>query len=233
MKKYDAIFFDLDGTLLPMDNRAFTEGYLGMLCKAVAHLGYTPKELVGAMWQGVGAMMKNDGLRKNYDAFWETFSRPFGEKVYADIPVFDAFYEKEFCGAVRFTQPTELAVEAVRLARAAADKVILATNPLFPTVAVRERLRWTGLSMEDFDYVTDYSNSSFCKPNPRYYMEIAEKCGVDLTRSLMVGNNAEEDAKASMAAGMQTYLVTDCLIAEGDLPDCPKGSMADLLEFLR
>ena len=62
---------------------------------------------------------------------------------------------------------------------------------------------------------------------------LAEKCGVDLTRSLMVGNNAEEDAKASLAAGMQTYLVTDCLIAEGEVPACPAGSMADLLEFLR
>ena len=233
MKKFDAILFDLDGTLLPMDNEEFTKGYLGMLAKAMAPHGYAPEMLIPAMWKGVGAMVKNDGSRKNFDAFWAAFSAPFGEKIYQDIPVFDAFYEKEFCAAVRFTQPSAAAKTAVELAHAAADKVILATNPLFPMVAVKERMRWVGLVPEDFDYITHYENSYFCKPNPKYYTEIAENCGIDLANSLMIGNNAAEDAAAAMAAGLSAYLVTDCLISDGELPDCPRGSMKDLLKFLQ
>ena len=33
MKKYEAILFDLDGTLLPMDNDLFIKTYLGLLAK--------------------------------------------------------------------------------------------------------------------------------------------------------------------------------------------------------
>ncbi len=175
---------------------------------------------------------KNDGTKKNADAFWDAFAAILGEKVYADIPHFDKFYSEEFCGAVRFTQPTPIAKKIVAAARKCADQVILATNPLFPTVAVTERLRWAGLSPADFDYVTDYDNSHFCKPNPKYYLEIAEKCGFDPKNALMIGNNAEEDIRASAAAGLSAYLVTDCLICEGEMPDCPQGSLAEICTLL-
>jgi len=28
-------------------------------------------------------------------------------------------------------------------------------------------------------------------------------------------------------------LITDCLIAQGELPDCPRGSFEELLSFLK
>jgi ribonucleotide monophosphatase NagD (HAD superfamily) len=48
----------------------------------------------------------------------------------------------------------------------------------------------------------------------------------------MIGNNAEEDIAAAQAAGLSTFLLTDCLIAEGELPETPKGSFPELIEFL-
>lgn len=233
MKKFDAILFDLDGTLLPMDNNEFTKGYLGMLAKAVAPLGYTAQTLVPAMWKGVGAMVKNDGTKTNADAFWGAFAALLGDKVYDDIPQFDAFYRGGFAKAICFTQPSADAKAAVDLAHGCADKVILATNPLFPKVAQKERMRWAGLTMADFDLVTDYENSHFCKPNPQYYLEIAAKCGFDPQNALMIGNNAEEDAAASMAAGLSAYLTTDCLICEGEMPSCPTGTFKEMMEWLK
>lgn len=232
MKKYSAVLFDLDGTLLPMDYDGFLKGYLGLLSQNVAHLGYDAKELVGAMWQGVYAMVKNDGAKTNCDMFWQCFAGTFGEKVYNDIPIFDKFYTNEFHKAKAFTSENPLAKEAVRLVRAAADKVILATNPIFPTEAVESRLSWIGLSYADFDFVTDYSNSGFCKPNPKYYLDIAEKMDVDPAKCLMVGNNTEEDIVAGAAAGMDTYLITDCLICEKEMPECKSGSFDEFLEFI-
>ncbi len=38
--KYQAIFFDLDGTLLPMDNDRFTQGYFHLLAQTAAPYGY-------------------------------------------------------------------------------------------------------------------------------------------------------------------------------------------------
>lgn len=231
--KYQAILFDLDGTLLPMDNDAFTKGYFKLLAKAASVHGYTFETLIPAMWKGVTAMVRNDRSKLNRDAFWDVFAGIFGEEAYTHIPTFDAFYGNEFYKAKDFTAPNPLAAEAVKLAHEKADKVVLATNPLFPEVAIKARLDFIGLKLSDFDLVTTYDNFGSCKPNPLYYNEIAEKIDVDPKNCLMIGNNAEEDIEASQAAGLSTYLVTDCLIANGDLPDTPKGSFAEMVEFLK
>lgn len=231
---YQAILFDLDGTLLPMDYEEFTRGYFGLLAKAAAPCGYTKETLIPAMWKGVAAMVKNDGRCPNKDAFWSTFAGFFGEQVYEHIPVFDAFYSREFHGAKACTQPTPLAAEAVALAHDKADTVVLATNSIFPRVAVDTRLGWAGVSPDAFDLITDYENSTTCKPNPAYYREICEKLSLDPARCLMVGNNAQEDIEAATACGMDTYLITDCLINEKDtLPDGPHGTFAELIAYLK
>ena len=94
--KITTVFFDLDGTLLPMDQDVFVKTYFKLLAKKVAPLGYEPASLVDNIWAGTAAMVKNDGSRKNADAFWTQFSKTYGDKVYNDIPVFDEFYSNEF-----------------------------------------------------------------------------------------------------------------------------------------
>lgn len=229
---YEAILFDLDGTLLPMDNDAYTKGYLGLLAREMMPHGYDPKALVSGMWKGVKAMVQNDGTRLNHERFWEVFSEEIGRDVTRDIPIFDRFYEQAFRETISLTAPTPLSRRAVELARKKAEKVVLATNPFFPPVAVKERMGFTGLYPEDFDYVTHYENSGTCKPNPAYYLEITKKLGLDPRRCLMIGNNAEEDIRAAQAVGMDTYLLTDCLIAEGEIPPCKSGTFEDLILFL-
>ena len=148
------------------------------------------------------------------------------------LPYFFAV-EQGFHKAIAFTQPTPLAAKAVELARAKAEHVVLATNPLFPEVAVRSRLKWAGVSYDCFDLVTDYSNSCTCKPNPAYFLEITGKLGVDPRKCLMIGNNVQEDIEAAAAAGMDTFLLTDCLISkDGSVPESPQGSFAELIDFL-
>ena len=168
-----AILFDLDGTLLPMDNDYFTKVYFQHLAATAAQWGYTDaKLLVKAVWAGVESMVKNDGSRTNYDAFWQTFGAVMGPDSLKDIPKFSTFYENDFHKARSATSPAPLAGKAIELAHQKADKVILATNPIFPANGDATRLSWIGLKMEDFDLVTDYQNSCHCKPNPAYYQDI-------------------------------------------------------------
>lgn len=230
--KYKAILFDMDGTLLPMDNDEFTRGYFGLLIGAVGHFGYNKDNLIPAMWKGVEAMVRNDGSVNNEARFWQVFEKIFGKEVYEQIPTFDAFYKSGFHKAKALTKPTPLAKRAVTAAHSAAERVAVATNPLFPAVAIDARLSWADLSSADFDLVTTYENSHFCKPNPKYYLEICEKLGVEPKDCLMVGNNTKEDIWAADKIGMDTYLVTDCLIDEDDCPDCKRGSFLELCEFL-
>ena len=94
--KLTTILFDLDGTLLPMDNDAFTRGYFKLLAAKLAPHGYEPQKLVDAIWSGTAAMVRNDGTRSNEDAFWEDFTGTYGDKAAADTPLFNEFYENEF-----------------------------------------------------------------------------------------------------------------------------------------
>ena len=51
-----AVLFDLDGTLLPMDNDYFTKCYLKLLGKKFYELGYDGEKAIKGVWNvGRGA----------------------------------------------------------------------------------------------------------------------------------------------------------------------------------
>ncbi|MEE1023815.1 MAG: HAD family hydrolase, partial [Acutalibacteraceae bacterium] len=54
------VLFDLDGTLLPMDQDVFIKDYFKRICTKLAPYGYDPKQLVDAIWQGTEGMIKNN-----------------------------------------------------------------------------------------------------------------------------------------------------------------------------
>ena len=164
------VLFDLDGTLLPMDQDKFVKAYFTALAKKLIPLGYEPSKIADSVWKATIAMIKNDGSETNEKVFWNAFSKIYGEKVYNDIPIFNSFYENEFESLKKFCGNNPLAVETIKIAKEKNYKLILATNPVFPKVATNARTRWAGLNPDDFEYITTYDNSKFCKPNPKYYM---------------------------------------------------------------
>ncbi len=228
------VLFDLDGTLLPMDQDEFTKVYFGLLAKKLAPYGYAPKQLVDAIWAGTAAMVGNDGKRRNEAVFWDCFQERFGPKVYEDLPVFEDFYTNEFAGAKAACGFNPEAARSVRAIRHSGCRVVLATNPLFPSVATQARIRWAGLEPEDFEFYTTYENSSFCKPNLEYYREILARLNVGPAECLMVGNDVAEDMVARKL-GMRVFLLTDCLLnKEGqDITRFPRGSFPELMEYIK
>ena len=90
------VLFDLDGTLLPMDQDAFVKDYFGRIAAKLAPQGYEPQKLVETIWRGTGAMVKNDGSKTNEEAFWEVAASVYGEQILKDKRFFDEFYETEF-----------------------------------------------------------------------------------------------------------------------------------------
>lgn len=228
-----AILFDLDGTLLPMDQDLFLKYYFGTLAQKLMPLGYNKDTLINNIWAGTKSMVMNNGNKTNEEAFWDTFCALAGKDCRKDEPVFDSFYRNEFIAAKNACQPTPAAKEVVEFIKAAGKRMILATNPIFPAVATENRAVWAGLPTEDFELITTYENSSYCKPNPKYYTEIMEKTGLKPEECLMVGNNAEEDMIAE-TLGMKVFLLTDCLINEknGDISRYPQGGFEELREYL-
>ncbi len=229
-----AILFDLDGTLLPMDQGEFTSGYFKLLAGKMAPYGYDPKLLTDSLWLGVGAMVINDSAQTNAERFGAVFDCAMGRSCKADEPVFDSFYREEFRQSVEYTRPTSLSAKPVAAAREKAERVILATNPLFPRCGQTTRLGFVGLADTDFDWVTDYENSRFCKPNPAYYREILARFGLRPEDCLMIGNDMEEDVVPAAELGMDAFLVTDCLINPREREFfTPHGTLADALAFVQ
>lgn len=231
--KITTILFDLDGTLLPMDNDEFTKGYFKLLAAKLAPHGYELKQLVEAIWAGTAAMVKNDGKQSNEAAFWKKFSEIYGEKVLADKPLFDEFYEKDFQKAKELCKVNPKAAIAVHTVKEIGFQVALATNPIFPASATESRIRWAGLEPEDFELFTTYENIGYCKPNPDYYREIAKRLGVEPEQCLMVGNDVTEDMIAE-TVGMKVFLLSDCLINKErkDIDQYKRGGFDQLLEYI-
>ena len=109
-----AVLFDLDGTLLPMDQDLFVKTYLKHLAIKLAPFGYETEKFMKAMWLGVGAMIENDGAVLNEKRFWEVFCGFFGEKALSDLPYFDEFYRNEFMKAKDACGFNEKAAATVR-----------------------------------------------------------------------------------------------------------------------
>ena len=222
----NTVLFDLDGTLLPMEQKLFMRRYLSLLSAKLAAYGVEPQAMQQALWRGTEAMVKNDGSQSNRQRFWNSFAADLGQKIRDLEPVINDFYRHEFNAARDAVMPNPLAREVIESLQNKGYTLALATNPLFPLVAIDTRLRWVGLSCADFAYISDYENSRYCKPHSGYFKAVLEELGKRPEEALMVGNNINEDM-AAKELGIQVYLITDCMEGEGTISQYPHGSFAE------
>lgn len=229
----NTVLFDLDGTLLPMDQDEFVKAYFKELAAKGISLDYEPKKMVQAVLDGFEAMVRNDGTATNEELFWETFKEDFGSDVHSHVSEFERFYANEYRRVKNVVHPTPLAGQYIKILRSKGYRIILATNPVFPRVAILERIRWAGMDPGDFDLITTYEDFHFAKPNLAYYQEIIDKMGREPQDCIMIGNDVQEDMCAARL-GMDTFLVTDDLInTTGEDISCyTRGDRTALLDFI-
>ncbi len=201
-----------------MDQGRFIKGYIEALAAKVASV--TPAQpFINALLEATAAMVRQpEAGRKNEERFWQQFYRrlplPSGQMEL----LVDDFYRREFDGLQKTTYASEVAEEAVRAVKEAGRTAVLATNPLFPRLAVEKRLSWAGVAPELFAHITTYESEYYCKPDVRYYKDLLKRLCILPEECLMVGNDVEEDLIAG-TIGVQTVLVTDCLINAKGLPE--------------
>ncbi|MBN2695999.1 MAG: HAD family hydrolase [Bacilli bacterium] len=204
------IMFDLDGTLLPLDETKFMQLYFSGLKAMFQSRGLSADMLEESIWVGTKAMVQNDGSMTNEDRFWKTFEgHGYGyRKDYDDV--FLDFYRNQFEIVRQSTSLNPAFSQMVKELKQKGYRVVLATNPVFPEVATRQRVAWAGLEWSDFEIVTTFENSCYAKPGLDYYNSLIDSLGVKPEECLMVGNDAEEDMIAGKL-GCRTFLLVDCL----------------------
>lgn len=229
-----AVLFDLDGTLLKMDQDEFVKTYFKYLAKHLAPRGYESDKLLKVFWAGVNAMVANSGEVTNEEAFWKVFVEAYGEESIKDKEYIDDFYKNGFNQVESVCGFYKEAKEIIELVKEHGKMAVLATNPLFPHTATENRMRWAGVEQADFAEYTTYENCHFCKPNPKYYEELLGKLDLKPEECLMVGNDVEEDIIPTRQLGMQNFLLTNCLInkKEIEISEFPQGDFEALKIFL-
>lgn len=228
-----AILFDLDGTLLPVDNDFFFGPYLQEIS---ASLPGVDSELLGASIMEVmkEVMERNPVTETVGDVFMRLLGERVGRSVEEMMPYLNTYYTEEFPLLGREIQPRPEVRQALDAAKAKGYTLVLATNPVFPSVATRERMRWAGVSDGDFARITYFENSAHTKPHRAYYVEeILGPLGLAPEECLMVGNDVAEDMAPAQALGMSTYLLTEHILGDRDADFWDdEGNYLDLLKTI-
>jgi FMN phosphatase YigB (HAD superfamily) len=235
LHEIDTILFDLDGTLLPIDLDEFLHKYFKVLTEELKDI-FPPDELIANLMKATKKMINNNGLKSNKEVFFESFFKLFQCKNKIELlQRFDYFYRNKFPYLkYEFNIDIERG-ELLGLLHNHGYKLILATNPLFPRIAVEERLKWIGLQADYFELITTYENMHYSKPALNYYVEITDILGIEPERCMMVGNDLQEDMIAGKL-GMKTLLIDDYLIeSKIDEPLIPewRGSFNEFERYIR
>lgn len=205
----NTILFDLDGTLLSMDNNLFIKYYFGSLTKLFPHID--SQLFIEKLFEATKAMVTNTSGNSNEEVFLNIFL-PFLEINREDfLNKMNQYYLQDFLVVKQATWKNEWLIKAVKVLKEKGYQLAIATNPIFPMIANHQRIQWAGIDLKDFVYVSCYEKNCFCKPNPQYYQEVLLEVGVKAEECMMVGNDEEEDLVAS-TLGIKTYLISDCLI---------------------
>lgn len=229
-----AIFFDLDGTLLPIDEKLFVSVYFPMLYEKVKRFGYEQQSFIANIWKATKLMYANDGSKTNEEVFWDYFVGIYGREVLEQKEIFEDFYANEFKGLKAVCKENPYAKDIVKFCKENFGHVLLTTNPIFPKVGTLTRMDFVNLKEEDFDYISTYENSCFAKPNPEYFKDILRKFSLKSDEVILIGNNEVEDGECAFSAGIKAYMTGDFVIKNKNggrsFPHIPMNGIIDFLK---
>ncbi len=228
------LLLDLDDTLLENSIETFLPAYLKALSQHLAnHL--KPEVLIRELLRATDAMIANQNplwtLEEVFDA---AFYPAVGVSKEVLKPAIDSFYRDIFPTLKYLTQPKPEALAFVEDALKQGWKMVVATNPIFPLTAIKQRLEWAGLPPKEvpFDLITSYEIFHFAKPNPAYYAEILARIGWKDEPVVMIGNSMTEDIQPADQIGIPTFWLSDKAPNEGNTTPSAWGGFSEVYSFL-
>jgi FMN phosphatase YigB (HAD superfamily) len=230
------LLVDLDGTLLANSMGKFQPPYFKALSTHLEAI-IQPDRMLPALFAGTRKMLVNhDPLVTLETAFDRHFYPALGlEKADVDARIMD-FYETKFPALGTLTHQLPEAIDFVKSKRSAGDRIVVATNPLFPRVATLARLVWAGLPADtiNFDMITTYEFMHFSKPHPEYYAEILAYMGYPDEKVIMIGNDLSDDIQPAGSLGIPGYWLTSAEPLQGESASYhPSGTYPELIDYLK
>lgn len=229
------LLLDLDDTLLSNSMESFLPGYLQGLTRRLASYTDAVKIAPELMAATSRMVVNQEPDRTLEEVFDSAFFPALGIQKKQVAQAIESFYAQDFPHLSKLTAARPQAICLVEEALARGYRVAIATAPLFPRVAILERLRWAGLPSDRFTFalVPDYSSFHFAKPNPAYFAEFLAQLGWPDGPVLMVGDDYAADISGAQALGLPVYWVKNGRATSADNTNhVPQGEIDELLDWI-
>jgi FMN phosphatase YigB (HAD superfamily) len=201
------LLLDLDGTLIRFDLNTFIQQYLRLIQDNFSYLPFAksvPEWVLG----GTGVMLNSIKTISNKDKFLHYFQEKSDLSESEIWEIFLHFYNTDYNKLEGITQPVEGARSFLKAAIEHNFILVLATQPVFPEIAIRKRLLWAGLQDIPFHLITHIENMYASKPHKQYFEQILKMLNTKSERCLMIGNDVDMDMAAKNSDIQTFYLQT-------------------------
>jgi len=204
-----AILFDLDNTLILFDEAKFFKEYIKKVAPLMSDIA-PPHALWKMILSATKSALGNNGEVTNQEVFKQTFSKYFGNKTEEIWQRFIKFYKNEFDQLKTLVNVNKGVSEIFYFLSKKNIKIVIASNPFWPCIAMEKRMGWAGVNKEQVNLITHLENMHFCKPRLEYYEEICHKINEKPENCLMVGDDPVNDMVVGKL-GVKTFLATDSI----------------------
>lgn len=183
------VFLDYDGTLSKTNDKEFSDIYFKHLSKFLDVDYYMlKKEIINVIKE----IIKNtDIIKSNYEKFLFLMNDKFGYNEKQWEKIFFNFYNEEF---IKIKEKIVPNIKLIEYFLSSNHKLIFASNPLFPEIAVKKRIEMIKMKPEDFFYISTMENSNFTKPHKSYFDDILFKNNLNPMQCVMIGDTDYDKA---------------------------------------
>jgi len=222
------VLFDLDDTLLHTNMPEFIPAYFGSLGQTFSNLA-SPKQIAQQIQFAVAQMEANqDPSIGLHEIFSQNFYPPLSTTEGENTETLTKFYRDEYPNLQAVTGQVPGVLDLIDWCRSQGAQMAIATNPLFPETATRQRINWAGVHPEDFEFFSSFDNFHFTKPNLTYYAECLGRLGWPEGHVIMVGDSLTHDLLPMDPMGFPTFWINP----PEDNPGRPHGSLSAVKSWL-
>ncbi len=191
-----AVLLDLDNTLILNPDRPFADAFRQLLADR-----YAESDALIHVLRSLS--QPRDPTQTNSAYIVQQIAEKTGCSTAEVRAAYDQFYTEQFGQLRHMVKPIPHAAIWPTALKANGYAVVLATNPIYPESAIRQRLEWGGLDT-GYTLITHADNMHFSKPNPAYYAEILARIGTEPDETIMVGDSQRNDLDPAATLGLHT-----------------------------
>jgi len=199
----ELILIDLDKTLLDINFDEFLKSYFSLLIPKLSKI-MKGKDPLKILQISVDYMIYEKNGELNVDKFYKKFVELSQVDINKLKETFLNFYINDFPKLSVYGKPRENGRETIIKLKEMGYSIVIATNSIFPSIAILERMKWANIDDINFSLITTMENMHYAKPNVEYYIEILEKLNKKPEDAIMIGDDYEMDIVPAKKLGIKT-----------------------------